>query len=214
LKGIFKPFANKENARWLATSFLMNTAMRMITSILLPFMTFVLLLEQSEFVLMMLALLPFAGIGFVFWQKRAKKGLKRAYVQSSVVISIAMASAAIFLFDMDKLLKISLAYASVAVCLLCLVVGFLLPNPIISKLVDIAPSTDEGEQAIKKTQAGVYFGSFLFMLNIANVAGDFIYGLILTGGNAENPLAIAIFFPISAAFYLASVLVFRGSKIE
>ncbi|MBN2153952.1 MAG: MFS transporter [Candidatus Lokiarchaeota archaeon] len=214
LRGIFKPFGNKENGRWLATSFLMNTAMRMITSILLPFMTFVLELEQSEFVILMVTLLPFAGAGFVFWQIRAKKGLKRAYVQSSFVIAVAMASAAVFLIWMDKAVKITLAYAIIAVCLFCLVVGYLLPNPIISKLVDIAPAAGTEQSASKKTQAGAYFGSYLFMLNIANTVGDIIFGLILAGGNAYNYVAIALFFPICACLYLASALVFRYSRIE
>ncbi|NMC03748.1 MAG: MFS transporter, partial [Candidatus Lokiarchaeota archaeon] len=214
LAGIFKPFTSKENGRWLATSFLMNTAMRMITSILLPFMTYVLLLKQSEFIILMVALLPFAGAGFVFWQKRAKRGLKKVYLHASIGIATAMAAAAIFLLDMDKALKITLAYSIIAVCLFCLVVGFLIPNPIISKLVDMAPDAGNEVATQKKSQSGAYFGSYLFMLNMANVAGDFIFGAILTGGNATNPIAIAMFFPVSAVFYFVSVLVFNRSKIE
>jgi len=214
LTGIFKPFADMENLRWLITTLLMNTGMRMVTSILLPYMTYVLLLKQSEFIIFMVALLPFAGVGFVFWQRRAKKGLKRGYIQSAIVNSLFMASSVIFLFDIGKVLKVSLAYAIIAVCLFCLVVGYLFPNPIISKLVDLAPSDDPEQQPVKKSQAGAYFGSYLFILNIANVIGDIIYGFILTGGNEDNPIAIALFFPICAGFYFASVIVFKGSKIE
>ncbi len=214
LVNIFKPFANLENLRWLFTAFLMNAGMRMVTSILVPYATFVLKLNQIEFIIFIVALLPFTGIGFAFWQKRAKKGLKTTFIESSIVITLAMASASLLLFVMDKVLMVSLAFAIVAVCLFCIVVATLIPNPIISKLVDLAPPTDPEQQSAKKTQAGAYFGSYLFMLNIANVVGDIVYGFVLTGGNADNPVAIAMFFPICAVFYFVAIIVFRRSRIE
>jgi GPH family glycoside/pentoside/hexuronide:cation symporter len=214
LADIFKPFANMENLRWLVTAFLMNAGMRMVTSILVPFATFVLDLKEIAFLIFIIALLPFTGIGFVFWQKRVKKGMKATLIQSSIAITLAMASATILLFDMDIVIKVAIAFAIVALCLFCIVVATLIPNPIISKLVDLVPSTDPVKQSTQNNQSGAYFGSYLFMLNIANVVGDIIFGLILTGGNEKNPYAIGIFFPICAVFYLVAVLVFKGSRIE
>ena len=75
---------------------------------------------------------------------------------------------------------------SLAGGLFCIVVATFIPHPIISKLVDLAAPNDPGQEPDKKNQAGAYFGSYLFMLNIANVVGDIVYGFILTGGNADK----------------------------
>ena len=90
--------------------------------------------------------------------------------------------------------------------------GYLLPNPIISALVDDAP--ESVKQKYGTVLSGSYFGSYLFLLNIANALGDVIIGIILMGENAENVFFIALVLPVASITYLLSVLIFKSSKLK
>ncbi len=206
---IFRPFKDKECGKFLASSFLTNTSMRMITKILAPLLTYVLLLQGMEFNVYIFLLLPFVGVGFVIWQKRAKKGLKPAFVQSTYLIAIALAATFVFVFEMDKYARIGVSFVIVGAILLCLVTGYILPNPILAKLVDLVPE----EPACKKNISGSYYGAFLFMLNMANAIGDIIIGFLLTEGNQTNPLFITLILPISSLLYFVAAWVFSRSKL-
>lgn len=211
IKGILHPFTDKENARWLAASFCMNTAMRMIVKQLAPIFTFVFEVRGAGFPVMMVLLIPFAGIGFWYWQKRAKRGLKKAYTTSSYAISATFAVAFTLFFIPDFAVRLVAAFVVIAAILFNLVTGFLLPNPIISKIVDVAGTSSHG---VDKKVSGAYFGSFLFTLNIANALGDVILGFVLAGPNAYLGFFINLVFPVSALLYLASAAIFARSRIE
>jgi len=191
LKKLFVPFKDPEYRKWLFSSYSMNTAMRMMVKSLTPYFTFVLLLKGDPYIYYLLAAVPFAVAGFMYWQKSAKKkGLKETFLKSTTLIAASLAGTLIILIPMATLIKQIVAFVFIAGAISNLVGGFILPNPIISELSDQMP--EELREEDGKKSAGAYFGSYLFMLNIANATGDIVLGAIMTGDNARNPLIIGL----------------------
>jgi Na+/melibiose symporter-like transporter len=214
LASIVRPMLDKEYAKWLGASTSMNAGMRMIVKALAPLCTYVLLLKGSGFIVYILLLLPFAFAGFFFWSKRARNaGLKHTYCKSTFIAFVFMACTTIFvLFQLENWLTLVIAFVIIAGVLFNLVTGYLLPNPIISMLVDDSPENVKAK--LGGVVSGAYFGSYLFLLNIANALGDIFIGLLLSGDNAMNPFFIAMVLPIAGFTYLVAVLVFKSSKLR
>lgn len=214
LASIVWPISDKEYRKWLAASTSMNVGMRMVVKVLAPLCTYVLLLKGSSFIVYILLVLPFAFIGFYIWSKRAKtNGLKDTYCKSTLIAFAFMACTTIFvIFQLVNWLTLVIAFVIIAGALFNIVTGYLLPNPIISALVDDAP--DKVKEKLGGVVSGSYFGSYLFLLNIASAVGDIIIGILLSGVNARNPFFIALVFPLAGLTYLISVLIFRSSKLR
>lgn len=219
IKDIFKPLADKEYRKWLLSSYSMNAGIRMIVKNLTFFFTVVLLLNSAMIPVFALLAIPFAFVGFVLWTARAKsKGLKKTFIQSTIIIFAFLLSTVTLLFTMPKTesaspLPVQIhAYVLIAGVLFSLVGGFILPNPIVSKLVDQAP---EGlKSSSGESLSGKYFGAYSLFLNLANATGDIIVGIILAGGNENNPLMVLMVLPIASIAYLIAVIIFRTSKMD
>ncbi|MBD3186032.1 MFS transporter [Candidatus Bathyarchaeota archaeon] len=219
LAGIFEPFKDTEYRKWLFSSFSMNTAMRMIVRNLTFFFPVVLFLEKSGIPLFALAALPFAFIGFIFWQKRAKtKGLKATFLQSTFIIFVFLCSTFSLLLtvppdESSSPVPVQIhAYIIISGVLFSLVGGYILPNPIISAMVD--RTTNEDDKVTDSPKSGSYFGSYLFLLNIANAVGDLIVGAIFSGGGDEDPLMVIIVMVVSSFAYLIAVFIFKSASMK
>ena len=63
---IFSPFQNQKYKNFLVDVIFFNMSMRILIVVIVPFLTYVLMLLESEFIIFALILVPFAIIGFIF----------------------------------------------------------------------------------------------------------------------------------------------------
>lgn len=216
LKDILVPFRDPDFRLFLISIFLMNAGLRIIVRNLAPYFEFVMFFEGNSFIYFALALIPFAGVGFVFWTKKAKtKGLRYAFVVSNKTITIFLFTTFSLLFIDNYSLRTILALIITGLTIASMVPGYILHFPITSKFSDNAPAHIVKEGSV----SGKYFGALLLIYNLANALGDFLVGLLLSGSsggipNSENRIFIGLLLPMSAVLYLISVVVFRKSKMK
>jgi Na+/melibiose symporter-like transporter len=205
---IFTPFRDRENLKWLGSVLSMESALRIVLKVLQPILIYILFLQQSEYTIFLGILVPFAGAGFIVWQRRSKLGgLKKAFVQSMLLVAAGGFAAFLLVLIPGRYVRLSCAVAVMGFVLFNMVTGYILPNPITAKLADVA--SGEG-----KSLSGSYFGAYLFTGNIASALGDVVVGFLLAGTNSTSSLFIGLCLPVAAALYLVSALVFRTSKMN
>lgn len=212
-KNLFNPFMDKNYSWFMISILLMTIGIRILSKNIPLFLTFVLFLRESGFITFIFPLVIFAILGFVFWSKRAQtKGIMKSYIQATWIISIALIATWILLIDMPVEILLWVARIEIAFILFSLVVGYILPSPAISELVDKAP-----EELLQKSDgnslSGSYFGTLLFVLNIANAIGDILFGVMLMGENAESRFWVGILFPIAGVFFLVSIIFARKVRL-
>ncbi len=213
-KNLFYPFSDKNYALFMFSILFGTIGIRIINKDLTLYLTFVLSLKESEFLTFMLPLIVFAVLGFFVWTKRAhNNGVKKAYIDATWIISISLLATAILLIEMPRELLLVLASICMASILFSLVVGYILPSPAISELIDVAPE-EMLKDAKTDSLAGSYFGAHLFILNIANAIGDILIGIVLIGENAKNPFWIGILFPIAGFVFFISLLILKKVKLK
>ncbi|MGV9200593.1 MAG: MFS transporter, partial [Promethearchaeia archaeon] len=206
---IGRPFQDRNFRYFLLSIMLSSIGIRLLLKDLTLFLTFTLYLKESGFITFILPLVLFAVLGFIVWSKRAQdKGIKNAYLQAQWLVVIALLLAAFLLIDFSQTLLLWLARILLAILLFALVVGFILPTPAISELVDDAPD-DMLTKMKADSLSGSYFGTYFFILNVGFALGDLILGLILSGPRAENRIAVGMILPIAGLLYLAANLLFR-----
>ena len=213
-KNIFFAFKDRNYAIFSLSILLGSIGIRILNKNLALYLTFVLSLRESEFLTFILPLIVFAVLGFVVWTKVAhNKGVKKAYIQSTWIISASLMATAILLIPMAQELLIILAFIIIAFVLFSLVTGYILPSPAISEMIDTAP-----EEMLKngnsESLSGSYFGANLFVLNIAYALGDIMIGIFLIGENAESAFFIGLTFPVAGIVFLFSVLVLKKVKLK
>lgn len=221
LRSLFLPFRDKAFLRFLLSILALNMGMRLILKDLAPYFELVLMFDGNAFVYFAVGLLPFAGIGFIFWNKKAKSwGLKKTYLRSNLSIALALLSSFGLIFIDKPLIRTTLALITLGMAVFGLVPGYILPNPIISYFTDNIPQELKG-QSMQDTgnAAGTYFGSYLFTLNVANAMGDVFLGILLMGTidgvpSAESPVMIALIMPIAAVMYYISLRIMKKSKLK
>ncbi len=214
LKNIFKPFSDKNYYYFLFSMLTVTIGVRLLVKNLTLFFTFVLDLKGNAFILFILPLVAFAVLGFIFWSKRAHSvGIKESFIHARWFVAVSLILTGILLISMPNDILLWITRVLLAGVLFGLVVGYILPNPAISELVDNSPEEIK-DKMDSNTLSGSYFGSFLFVVNIGNALGDLILGLILMGQNAENTLAIGIVFPIAGILYFISNLIMRKMELK
>ncbi|MFX0135138.1 MAG: MFS transporter [Candidatus Hodarchaeota archaeon] len=207
LKNIFRPFSDKNYYIFLFSMLISTIGIRLLVKNLTLFFTFVLNLKGNAFVLFILPLVTFAVLGFIFWSKRAHSaGIKKSFIDARWFTAISLILTGILLISMPNDILLWIARVLIAGVLFGLVVGYILPNPAISELVDNSPK-ELIDKMDSNSLSGSYFGTYLFVLNIGHALGDLILGVILMGPNAENSLAIGIVFPIAGILYFISNLI-------
>ncbi len=210
-RSLLSPFTDRNFAIFLLATLLFNAAMRILVKILAPYLTFVLELQGNQFNIFTFSLLPFAAVGFLFWQKFIKKrGLKKSYLNSTLLISAALSAAILLFIPLEKQLVWALTYIFVGLALTSMVAGYILPNPIIGQLAD---TTRLNATNSKTANSGSYFGAWLLTLNVSNTLGDLLLGGILSG-NERNPIVLKALFPITAVLFFISYLFIRKIQLK
>jgi len=213
-KNIFFAFKDRNYLIFSISILLGSIGIRILNKNLALFFTFVLGLQDSQFITYILPHIIFAGLGFVVWTKVAhNKGVKKSYIQSTWIVAIALIGTGILLFPMDPALMFVLSNILVAFILFSLVTGYILPSPAISELIDTAPE-EMRKGSNSESLSGSYFGANLFVLNIAYAFGDIMIGIFLMGDNAESPFWIGLTFPIAGLVFILSVLVLYKVKLK
>ncbi len=226
IRSIVQPFTDKKYRKFLTSILFSNSSIRMMTMVLAAFFTYVLLFQGNEFLFFTLLLLPFAIGGFVIWTKKGKTiGLKKSYINSTLINGIAMISLAVILLPLSLTAVRIIAFILIGFGLSSLVASYILPNPIVSVIID------ERQQALQvieeeknrdlpnapekkeKSLSGAYFGSLLFTFNIANAFGDILIGVLLSG-NERNPTIITLILPLAAILFFIAVLVVRNIDLD
>ncbi|MFO8018314.1 MAG: MFS transporter [Promethearchaeia archaeon] len=211
---IGRPFQDRNFCFFLLSILLSSVGVRLLLKDLTLYLTFVLYLKESRFITFILPMVLFAVLGFIVWSKRAQdKGIKSAYLNAQWLVVLALFLTTFLLIDVSQMLLLWLARIFLAILLFGLVVGFILPTPAISELVDEAP-----ENILTKMKAdslsGSYFGTYFFIINVGFALGDLILGAILFGPRAENRIAVGLILPIAGFLYLGANLLFRKIKFK
>jgi Na+/melibiose symporter-like transporter len=214
---VFQPIQDPKYKPFLVQTVFWNMGMRILMVVILPLLTFVLLLQGVEFIIFVLIIIPFAFGGFLFWNlKIPKYGLLSGYRYSILISIIMLFLTPIFLLEFSPSLKLVLAVLIMGLALACLVAGFLFPTPIVSALIDEAAlsfaqtrdltdiSLEDRKNDLVSQLSGGYYGLFSFTINFSSGLANLILGGIFTGSNADNPFYIVLSLPVAAIlFFLA-----------
>jgi len=232
IRKITIPTKDPQFRLWMANTMTYNMSLRIFLTILIPFLTYVLLLKENEFVILLACILPFGVTGYIVWTRLIyQKGLKFAYKTTLLISFIFSLSTMIFLNEMNLQLKFILGIFILGLIIATLIGGFLYMNPIVSKLIDLAPDdvklliqkfSNFKETSIENNQnkylettnlSGAYFGAYIFSYNIAQAIANLILGLTLTGPNAKNPIIINLAIPIGGVFIIIAYFLLKPIKI-
>ncbi len=200
-KKIFEPFQDPRYRYWIYNSFVFNMAMRFLIVLVLPILIYVLLLQQTQFLVFMAVLTPFGFGGFLLWRSIIKRsGLKRAYSTSLLLNALGTVLALVFLVEMNDLTRLLMGLAVMGINIASLVGGYVFPNPIISSLVDLRTHElllkNNQEKGIDVNLAGSYFGLNLFTMSISSAIANILIGFILSNGRETDPIVIILCLPI------------------
>jgi len=219
LHGFVMPFRNRDFAWWSANNFIFNFGMRIPMTILMGFLTYVLELQGSMFIIFILLVLPFVGAGFVVWNKLTVKwGLKKAFLTVLLLLFSFMLSGSVFLFDLKDPLRFILVLIIIIILVSCLIALFILPNTIVSKIIDLEIKKTiyiKGElsEDEKFQFSGKFFGANALMINLSGAAAFQLIGIVLSG-NKDNPMILSFTLPITGIIMLIAYLFARKISLE
>ncbi|MHA1338482.1 MAG: MFS transporter [Promethearchaeota archaeon] len=218
---VLQPFKHKHFVFWSGANFFVNLGMRIPMTIITGFLIYVLNLEQEEIVIFIGLLLPFVGMGFVIWSKLAKKwGLKKSYETVLLLLTFFMGFGLVLLIDFPAFLKTVIGFVLMVILVSCLIALFILPNPIVARLIDLqiqdaieknGPFKDENE---KFKFAGKNYGANALTLNLAGAIAFIILGLFLKGGNGSNPVILTILLPITGIIIFIAYIFARKMQLN
>ncbi len=214
-KEIFVPVRDPKFRWWLGNSFFFNMSIRFLIFLLIPIMEYVIMLQKSQFLLFFACLLPVAAAGYILWIRKIKTtGLKGAYGLSLLVNVIFSSVAVIFLIPMDVVLRFVIGVVILGVLVSALVGGYLFPNPIVSRLVDLAPPEIKNEaNRLQKGLSGSYFGLYILVYNLAHALANLLLGFIITDANKTDPVLITSLLPVTAVIVFVSWLFLRKMNL-
>lgn len=209
------PLKNRDFRLWQVNNFLFNIALKIPITILLAFVEYVLLIQDSEIMTFVAIILPFVLIGFVFWTKKGTSwGLKKAYLIAITGLTIFLMLCIVFLIPMPDFLKRILGVILITISLVFLISFFILPNPILSKIIDNeieetiirqGPFKDEND---RYKFSGKFFGMNSLIVNIAAGVASVIMGVILSGRETD-PFTLTILMPITGFFVMFIIIVIK-----
>ena len=216
-KQMFEPAKNPKLRNYLSQTVYASIAGRILITIVVPLLTYVLLLVGIQFIIFIVVLIPFALLGFIFWNKQIGKiGLIETNVKANYIMIMALLASLSFLVIFDFGIRVVIGIILMGLAISSLVGSFLFPNPIISAIVDESASKLEFTSKLEGISqlSGSYFGLNLFILNFASAIANIVFGALLTGGNEENPFLILISLPIAGLFFIVSTIFLKRIKLE
>jgi Na+/melibiose symporter-like transporter len=216
LTQMVQPLKHDNGAWFMAIIFGFNMAMRVLMTVLLPLLTYVVLLEGIMFIVFIFLLGPFVAYGFLYWNKKAKKvGSQETFAQSLLIIICILFLALILAVEMNAILKIVISVFLMGFALACIIGGFLFPMPILSSIVDEAANLyGKNDPDASSKLSGAYFGMNLFMVNLASAIANILLGFIFTGGREKSPLILTLALPIAGFIFLFTWVCLKRIKLR
>jgi Na+/melibiose symporter-like transporter len=208
------PLEDKKYIKYLMSLFFWNIGIQILLKIMFFLFTYVLELIQKEYLYLAFFVLPFAGIGILFWVNSIKKkGLKWTYLSSTLIAACALLAGLIFLIPMPKIIRLVISIFVLGSLIACIIPGYILPNPIISSFIDHKQKEMKEGNNIHEEISGAYFGLFLMVLSFGYAIGDLLTGIIFVG-NTQNPEIIAILLPLISLFLITAIIWIRNVKFN
>ncbi|MBD3187885.1 hypothetical protein GF325_13700 [Candidatus Bathyarchaeota archaeon] len=209
LREVFVPLKSYNFRMYESNNFFFNLAMRIPMVLVIPFLERVL---GFDLIIFLAVALPVTIMGYLGWVRLSKSRLglaKTLTIAYMIVIMLLFASSA-FLVNLGKGFGLFLgAIISVGV-IACLIAVFIIPNPLISKIIDEyiesleARGKDIGDVE-RFRYAGKFFGIHAFMLNMSGAISMLVLGSILDLDDADT-FTITLLMPIAAAIMCVALV--------
>jgi hypothetical protein len=219
ITGVFKqtflPLKHHNAVLFYENTFTMNVGLWILTTVLLPILTFVVNLEGIWFSVFIAILVPIAFLAMPFWGKMMNKlHIKRSYEKSYIFLIPPMILVPIILLSMGFELRFAITLILFSFGIFGFCAFFLIPTPLISAVIDEGVNIFKDQTLNRSQLAGTYFGLNSFTTGIATAAATLILGLIYTGGRANDPLYLVLALPISAIIFGLAYFSIKLMKID
>ena len=208
---IFIPMHDSEYKKLITSIGLSEMGTIILGIAFLPFLTYILELQDMQFIWSYAIGTPLLFIGLKIWQVILKnygliKGLQLNFLISLVFALLPV----IFFLQLPFWLSISLGIFILSGSMANVMGKYLFFSPMISQMIDISPFKNEK----KENLSGAYFGLNLFVTNIAMGFANLILGIILSGSRAENPTFILLVYPVLAVIFFLAWSILRKMKFS
>jgi Na+/melibiose symporter-like transporter len=212
------PLKHKNNANFLRQTIFYNMAVRIVLVGFLPFLTFVLLLKQTDYLVFFGFVGLFTIVGFLYWRHRAlTHGLIETFSRTVFVLIMVSVLMLLFYIPFPQRLKQIIGGGVSGLFVSSLLGGYLFPNPITAALIEDAanfsPDLESKQEAVKE-MSGSYFGLNLFALNYSSGIAGVLLGVIFSGVRAEDPVFIILAFSFTGIFFLIGYLFLKKIKLS
>jgi len=215
---IFKPIHDSEYKKLVISIGISEMSSIILIIIFLPFLTYILKLQDVQFLLCYAIGTPVLFIGIMIWKKILKKyglikGLKLNFLVSLVCALLPL----IFFIQLSFWLRFGLGIFIMTSIMANSMGKYLFFAPMISHMIDISPfKNPEGKNSknLTKNLSGAYVGLNMFVTSISMGFSNLILGMILSGSRAENPTFILLLYPVLALVFFLAWSVLRKMKFN
>jgi Na+/melibiose symporter-like transporter len=197
------PLRDKNARSYFGIMIAVNMGGKIFTTIPIPFLTYVLLVQGFMFTAyMLLAMVVNFSCIFVWAIIVKRRGTIKANNLGFLVMIASLLALTVLFIDMPNVAKIIVTMVLFATALLGAVAFYVTPLPIISAIIDEAPGKFPGKEFKKETLSGLYTGMSSLFVNVAGALGTLFMGFYFSGGNEANPFLLTLIMPITAVVYV------------
>ncbi len=215
---IFLPIQDSEYRKLVISIGISEMSSIILIILFLPFLTYILKLQDVQFLYGYAIGTPVVFIGIMIWKKILKryglfKGLKIHFLVSLVFALLPL----IFFLQLPFWLNFGLGIFILSSLMTNSMGKYLFFGPMISHMIDISPfKNSKGENSKNQTKdlSGAYFGLSMFVTSISMGFSNLILGIILSGSRAENPTFILLLYPVLALVFFLAWSVLRKIKFN
>ncbi len=203
LKRLFTPLENRNARFYFGYSLTTQGGAKILITLAIPFLTFVLAFQGLFFIIYLAIVLVLNFVGLSIWNAYVKrKGVISANQLATALMVVTLISIPMVFLPVPKEVILPIVLSICLVALFCLNAGYLTGVPIVSAIVDEASEMNQKKEAV----SGLFFGLNGFFTNIGVMTASLFMGLYFTGGQEENPVLIAVAYPITAVFFAIALV--------
>ena len=213
------PIKDKKYRKFMTTGFFNQFSGKIIGVAVFPFITYVLLFEDTQFFIYIIISITCKFGWFAVWKVIGSRfqNLVRIYSWTLIIAVIASALELLFLFQIPNFsLKVALFAVSYGTILGSMYVFNLFGPPISAALVDEAADNRGGPDRLQVIAeiSGSYSGAISFTTTIGAAIASIFVGVFLFGDNKTNSIILTICFATTGIFYFLALLSMRQIKLK
>ena len=210
IKNVFremkKPIKDNKFRNFVLTNFFVQFAARVIALVLMPFLTFVLIWQGSQYYIYMLVSISCKLGWFYIWRLYLKRNdLIKTFSLCLIFSVIASGFELLFLLEyLSFEFKVASFFVTYGTVMGTMYAVGLFQGPVSSALIDEAASkklNTTHDFAVSEI-SGAYSGLNLFMISIGQAVASILIGVLLEGENAERPIIITLIMASAGIAYL------------